>query len=83
VLAVKKVWQGFVASHPGVEWRFYHRDEFNKVYPDVGEALSVVFLETGDGIRPVTSKGQLEALEDVQGLMALVESAVGEVSDTR
>lgn len=82
VFAVKKVWQGFVASHPGVAWRFYHRDEFNRVYPDVGEALPAVFLETDDGIRTIISKGQLEALEDVQGLMALVELAVGEVGDT-
>lgn len=66
-------WRRFLASLPH-EKVFHHRDDFALAFPDQRAALPVILIDDGEReARVLLSAPELDALPDLQALIALVE----------
>jgi hypothetical protein len=77
---VKKDWQTFIDE---LEWRseFYHRDEFKAKYPDVQGDYPCAFIDQDGDMQLFISQAEMNAVEDLEALMDLVDSKVREWKD--
>ena len=84
-VSMRSDWKAFWnALEPQV--LFYHRDDFTEVFPKFGTggaqevALPVIMIDEPDAeLRVLISNEELDAMPDVNELMAAVESALGVV----
>lgn len=66
-------WRRFLSSLPHTKV-FHHRDDFAVAFPDLPLALPVILLaETNAAPRVLISASELDALPDLEALIALVE----------
>ncbi|WP_456404148.1 hypothetical protein [Thiolapillus sp.] len=71
VFREKEQWRTFVASLP-LECRFFHRDEFQRHYPEFEVQFPAVFLEKNNGLFPCLSADQLKSCENMLDLQRLI-----------
>ena len=66
-------WRRFLSSLPHTKV-FHHRDDFAVAFPGFSPALPVILLADGSAApRVLISAGELDALADLDALIALVE----------
>ena len=72
-VSMRACWRRFLASLP-ITKVFHHRDDFALAFPRLAVPLPAILLAEGDGPpRVLVSAPELDALPDVQALIALVE----------
>jgi hypothetical protein len=66
-------WRNFLGQLPNRKI-FYHRDEFNKLYPDSPYELPAIFLGEATGeLSVLIGRLEMERLDDVEDLIALMK----------
>jgi len=72
-VSMRARWRRFLASLPHTK-AFHHRDDFALAFPGLAVPLPTILLAEGRGPpRVLVSAPELDALPDVQALIALVE----------
>lgn len=77
-LSMRKAWAEYLR---GLELplRFLHLEEWTAAYPVRSDALPAVFLrQQGGGLRSFITAAELNALPDLDALIALVQDRVGQ-----
>lgn len=77
VFKIRPEWDEFVRNSP-VPFKFLHKDEFHVAYPAWREAaLPLILLQELEEIRPFMEASELNLVESVGGLKALILSRLG------
>lgn len=79
-MSMRPRWRRFLARLPQARV-FHHRDDFALAFPRLGVSLPAILL-AGDDAPPqvLVSAAELDALADLDALIALVAARLGEVS---
>src|SRR5271157_1794883 len=74
---VKKDWETYIDN---LEWpsEFYHKDEFKAKYPNVEGLFPCAFIEIDDLLDVFISQDEMNAVEDLEALMDLVDGKIRE-----
>lgn len=76
-VAMRGRWRQFLAALPQ-DKAFHHRDDFAIAFPGLAVPLPAILLAAGDGVPQVlVSAAELDALEDLDALIAVVASRLG------
>jgi hypothetical protein len=72
-VSMHRDWRRFLSSLPHTKV-FHHRDDFAVAFPGFSPALPVILLAEANAVpRVLISAGELDALPDLEALIALVE----------
>lgn len=72
-VAMKPRWKAWLAALPHRK-AFYHKQDFARAYPAYrGLALPAILIDRGDGAVPLVEAAALNALPDLEALIALLE----------
>jgi hypothetical protein len=76
-VAMRGRWRHFLAALPQ-DKAFHHRDDFAIAFPGLAVPLPAILVAVGDGVPQVlVSAAELDALEDLDALIAVVASRLG------
>ena len=70
---IRNQWDQYL-KQASVDFRFFHRDEFQQKYGDLGYALPAIFIEKDDAPQLLIDRDRIEQLQDVEELIALIQS---------
>ncbi|OUW17370.1 MAG: hypothetical protein CBD18_04900 [Opitutales bacterium TMED158] len=75
MVGMRKSWGSYLSGLKA-EKEFLHRREFHKKYPDVEAALPAIFTETADGAQVIVSAEEINACENLEELISIVDERV-------
>ena len=78
VLNMKPKWGKFIESLP-IQANFYHKDEFEYMYPDNKDVLPATFVKDDKGISLLISAKEINQCNTLEGLILLVKNKVSEI----
>lgn len=76
-VSMKRGWKAYLAALPH-EKRFFHRQSFARAHPDLRNlALPAILIDHGDGPAPLLSAAEMNALPDLDALIAALDARLG------
>lgn len=80
MVGMRKTWGAYL-SNLKAEKEFLHRREFHKKYPNVDAELPAIFTEADDGLRALVSAEEINACENLEELISIVDDRVAALSN--
>lgn len=74
--SMHKEWRNFL-SGVKAEKTFLHRNEFQTLHPRRDDALPAIFTGTGDDIQVLVSAEEINACENLEELISIVDERIG------
>jgi hypothetical protein len=78
ITKIDKQWKAWLDALP-VPTRFYHRPDFQRDWPHVTEPLPAIFVERDGALETLVSAADFKGVKHVDGLIAMLESRMGDL----